>query len=171
MPSRLGSLLLVDEGGVPLRTTIGAWNPAEVTRIGAELARVVAAIHERGVIHGDINPGNILLAPPDGRPWLIDFDRATTVDGVLVSPPPEPGTMQAYLAPEQTGRTGRPVDQRADLYALGATLYHLATGKAPDAKQLLAQARKARPVDRRAAADAEFPCSSRGPSRLLLSPD
>jgi len=40
------------------------------------------------------------------------------------------GTL-AYLAPEQTGRTGRPVDQRADLYALGATLYELATGEPP----------------------------------------
>ena len=40
------------------------------------------------------------------------------------------GTL-AYLAPEQTGRTGRPVDQRADLYALGATLYELATGAPP----------------------------------------
>ena len=40
------------------------------------------------------------------------------------------GTL-AYLAPEQTGRTGRPVDQRADLYALGATLYELATGRPP----------------------------------------
>jgi serine/threonine protein kinase len=40
------------------------------------------------------------------------------------------GTL-AYLAPEQTGRTGRPVDQRADLYALGATLYEPATGAPP----------------------------------------
>ena len=64
-------------------------------------------------------------------PTLIDFDLATTFAEERPAFTHESeivGTL-AYLAPEQTGRTGRPVDQRADLYALGATLYALATGR------------------------------------------
>ena len=62
----------------------------------------------------------------DGAPCLVDFALAevgpeVTGQGEMV------GTL-AYLAPEATGRTGRAVDQRADLYALGAVLYELATG-------------------------------------------
>jgi serine/threonine protein kinase len=70
---------------------------------------------------------------PDGTPFLVDFALATSLTGIR----PEfthhreiVGTL-AYLAPEQTGRTARPVDHRADLYALGATLYELATGRPP----------------------------------------
>ena len=66
-------------------------------------------------------------------PTLIDFELATTFAEERPGFTHESqiaGTL-AYLAPEQTGRTGRPVDQRADLYALGATLYELATGQPP----------------------------------------
>ena len=87
---------------------------------------------ERGVIHRDITPANIVVAD-DGAPCLVDFALASSFAEIR----PEfthhaeiAGTL-AYLAPEQTGRTGRPVDQRADLYALGATLYELATGEPP----------------------------------------
>ena len=73
----------------------------------------------------------------DGAPCLVSFGLATSLAEIR----PEfthhsqiVGTL-AYLAPEQTGRTGRPVDQRADLYALGATLYELATGEPPFGSQ------------------------------------
>ena len=89
-------------------------------------------MHRRGVIHRDITPANIVV-PGDGAPCLVDFALATSFAEIR----PEfthhaeiAGTL-AYLAPEATGRTGRPVDQRADLYALGATLYELATGAPP----------------------------------------
>ena len=89
-------------------------------------------MHRRGVMHRDICPANIVLRR-DGAPCLVDFALATSLAEIR----PEfthhaeiVGTL-AYLAPEQTGRTGRPVDQRADLYALGATLYELATGEPP----------------------------------------
>jgi serine/threonine protein kinase len=90
-------------------------------------------VHRCGVVHKDINPANILLTGPEREPLLIDFDHATTFAEE------RPGFVHhreiagnlAYLAPEQTGRMGRPVDQRADLYGLGATLYELITGKQP----------------------------------------
>ena len=83
-------------------------------------------------MHRDITPANIVLSG-DGGPCVVDFALASS----LAEMRPEfshhtqiVGTL-AYLAPEQTGRTGRSVDQRADLYALGATLYELATGAPP----------------------------------------
>ena len=104
----------------------------EFLELALELARAVAGMHHRGVMHRDITPANVVLSV-DGVPTLVDFALATS----LAEMRPEfthhsqiVGTL-AYLAPEQTGRTGRSVDQRADLYALGATLYELATGAPP----------------------------------------
>lgn len=106
--------------------------PALLT-LALQLARILAAVHHAGVIHKDINPANIMFAGPSRQPLLIDFDLASTFTAE------QPGFTHhseivgtlAYLAPEQTGRTGRTVDQRADLYALGATLYEMAVGHPP----------------------------------------
>jgi diguanylate cyclase (GGDEF)-like protein len=105
------------------------------------LAGTLAAVHRHGVVHRDVSPANVLVPIVDGepaphaQPILIDFELATTV-AVELATPAGPvadvlaGTL-AYLAPEQTGRTGRPVDHRADLYAFGAVLYEAATGEPP----------------------------------------
>src|SRR5690606_8124990 len=81
----------------------------------------------------DVNPANILLTDPAQQPRLMDFSQAT----MLTESRPQfahhneiVGTL-AYPAPEQTGRTARPVDQRADPHAPGATLYELVTGAPP----------------------------------------
>ena len=131
-PSYPGSIVLADVGGTSLA---GLEKPPaldDLVGIAAELARAVAGMHGRGVIHRDITPANVVL-PPDGGICLVDFALATSLAEIR----PEfthhaeiVGTL-AYLAPEQTGRTARSVDQRADLYALGATLYELATGEPP----------------------------------------
>jgi diguanylate cyclase (GGDEF)-like protein len=127
------SIMLEDVDGTSLARRAMPLEINELTNLALDLARAVAAMHRRGVVHRDISPANIVLAGHRGTPFLIDFGLATTFAEIR----PEfthhneiVGTL-AYLAPEQTGRTGRPVDQRADLYALGATLYELATGKPP----------------------------------------
>ncbi|HEX2298307.1 MAG TPA: serine/threonine-protein kinase, partial [Pseudonocardiaceae bacterium] len=131
-PHSPNSIMMADGG--PTRLA-GLRKPLEVDELiglAVELARAVAGMHRRGVMHRDITPANI-VSSCDGGPCLVDFALATSVPEVR----PEVthhtqivGTL-AYLAPEQTGRTARPVDQRADLYALGATLYELATGGPP----------------------------------------
>src|SRR3569833_871709 len=104
----------------------------ELIGLAVELARTVARMHRRGVMHRDITPANIVISG-GGAPCLVDFALASSFAEIR----PEfthhtevVGTL-AYLAPEQTGRTGRSMDQRADLYALGATLYELASGGPP----------------------------------------
>jgi diguanylate cyclase (GGDEF)-like protein len=129
------TLLLRDDDGVPLADML-ATGPAEIAeavRIGHGLCAVLAGVHQAGVVHRDLNPSNVLLAGPARRPLLIDFNIATRAgnDGVDVSLPGQIEGTPAYMAPEQTGRTGRPVDHRCDLYALGVVMYELLTGCRP----------------------------------------
>ena len=131
-PRYPGSVVLEDAGGMSLASPAKPLAPDDLTGLAVRLGRAVAEMHRHGVIHRDISPANIML-PGDGGPCLVDFALATSFAEIR----PEfthhaeiTGTL-AYLAPESTGRTGRPVDQRADLYALGATLYELATGAPP----------------------------------------
>lgn len=129
------TLVLQDVAGVPLASLLrdGPLPVAQILQIAVPLARAVAAMHRRGVVHRDINPANILVSGPAHQPTLIDFNLASSFAEErpgFTHPSQVVGTL-AYMAPEQTGRTGRAVDQRADLYALGATLYELAAGRPP----------------------------------------
>ena len=101
---------------------------AEAVAVAVDIARALAAAHERGLIHRDIKPGNVMLLP-DARVKVVDFgiaraagsDTLTNTGVVLGS--------TAYLSPEQA--SGQPVDERADLYALGCVLYEMLTGRVP----------------------------------------
>ncbi len=98
----------------------------EVTRIGIDVCRALRHAHDRGVIHRDIKPGNLLLTG-EGHVKLSDFGiarlfgntRLTHVGSVL-------GTAE-YMAPEQA--EGRPVSPRSDLYSLASVLYMLLAGR------------------------------------------
>src|SRR5882757_7281764 len=131
-PRYPGSIVLADVGGTNLAELATPLGVDELIGLAVRLARAVAGMHRLGVMHRDITPANVVLSD-DGAPCLVDFASATSFAEVR----PEfthhtqiAGTL-AYLAPEQTGRTGRAVDHRADLYALGAVLYQLATGAPP----------------------------------------
>ncbi len=131
-PRYPGSIVLADAGATSLAGLAKPLAVDDLIGLAVELARAVAGMHRRGVMHRDITPANIVISG-DGAPCLANFKLATSFAEIR----PEfthhtqiVGTL-AYLAPEQTGRTGRSVDQRADLYALGATLYELATGAPP----------------------------------------
>ena len=101
----------------------------EILRIGMQTASGLAQAHGSGLVHRDIKPANIMLENGVERVKITDFGLARAVDdssvtqnGVLT------GTPQ-YMAPEQA--RGEPVDQRADLFSLGSTLYAMCTGRSP----------------------------------------
>ncbi|MER7008320.1 AAA family ATPase [Dactylosporangium sp. NPDC000555] len=132
VPAHAESITVEDVGDTSLAAVAKPLDVCDLIGLALNLARAVAGMHHRGVIHRDITPANIVISR-DGSPCLVDFTLATSF--AEIRPPfthhtEIVGTL-AYLAPEQTGRTGRSVDQRADLYALGATLYELATGAPP----------------------------------------
>jgi pimeloyl-ACP methyl ester carboxylesterase len=109
---------------------LGAIPWARAVRLVACAARGLGAAHARGIVHRDVKPGNLLLVDRDGDiAKVADFGvakvagaDALTKENALV------GTV-GYLSPEQIG--GESVDARADVYALGVTLYRLLTGRTP----------------------------------------
>jgi len=128
------TLVLKDPGGAPLDGLLG--RPLDVShflRIAIPLAGALGQVHERGLIHKDIKPANILVDAESGGVWLTGFGIASRLPREHQAPaPPEviAGTL-AYMAPEQTGRMNRSVDSRSDLYALGVTFYEMLTGQLP----------------------------------------
>jgi PAS domain S-box-containing protein len=127
-------LVLEDPGGEPLEHLLGA--PMEMgcfLRLAIAIAVTVGKLHQRGLVHKDIKPANILANQATGELRLTGFGIASGLPRERQSPrPPETlaGTL-AYMAPEQTGRMNRSVDSRSDLYALGVTLYRMLTGTLP----------------------------------------
>ena len=128
------SLCLVMEfvDGMSLAEVIarrGALPPAEAARIFAQVLDAVAHAHAQGVVHRDLKPGNILVQA-DGTAKVADFGIAKVVGDARMT---RTGTTMGsphYMAPEQVmGR--KEIDARADVYALGATLFETLTGRPP----------------------------------------
>jgi signal transduction histidine kinase len=127
-----------------LRDRLRDW-PEAVWPAAAMLAHIAEAVHHvhgKGVIHGDLKPGNILF-DDRGEPYLCDFGLARQpgrVDGIVGTP--------AYMAPEQA-ESGSAVDAATDVYALGVILYEVLTGQPPfragSAFELFLLARETRP--------------------------
>jgi formylglycine-generating enzyme required for sulfatase activity/predicted Ser/Thr protein kinase len=107
------------------------WEPARAAQLIETLARAIQHAHEQGILHRDLKPGNILLTA-DRRPKITDFGLAKrlhaptsqTQTGTVVGTP-------SYMAPEQARGEGKEIGPAADVYALGAILYELLTGRAP----------------------------------------
>lgn len=127
------ALVMVDPGGQPLDRLLGA--PLELGRfLGLALAAAVAlrGLHARGLIHKDIRPANLWI-DTTSQVRVSGFGFATLQPRERQAPaPPEilAGNL-AYMAPEQTGRMNRPIDNRSDLYALGVTFYEMLVGSLP----------------------------------------
>jgi hypothetical protein len=103
----------------------GALPPARVRELLATLIDGVAAAHARGVVHRDLKPENLILTRDGLR--ILDFGLARFVDGDAVDTTGPGGGTAGYMAPEQI--RGGSVDARADLFAIGAIAYELATGR------------------------------------------
>jgi|UniRef100_UPI0037835601 serine/threonine protein kinase/WD40 repeat protein len=109
----------------------GAMEPRQGATLVAKIARAVHYAHQRGVIHRDIKPGNILLDEA-GEPNLADFGLAKLLeaDMKLTMSDRVIGTPQ-YMSPEQASATGSEVTTAMDIYSIGAVLYEIITGRPP----------------------------------------
>jgi PAS domain S-box-containing protein len=126
-------LVLEDPGGVPLDQLLGqTLDLAFSLRLAVGLSSAIGHLHQRGIIHKDIKPANV-LADPLGRCWLKGFGIASRLprERQSAEPPDSVAGTLAYMAPEQTGRMNRSTDCRSDLYALGVSLYEMLTGTLP----------------------------------------
>ncbi|MEX3928369.1 ATP-binding protein [Paraburkholderia sp. BR10936] len=128
------TLVLEDPGGEPLDCLVG--HPLDIPsflRVGIALAQALDRMHERGLMHLDIRPANVVVDVVRGHAWLTGFSIALRHprEHRLPDRPEIIAGTPAYMAPEQTGRMNRCVDSRSDLYALGVTLYEILTGALP----------------------------------------
>jgi PAS domain S-box-containing protein len=127
-------LVLEDPGGEPINRLVqGPMEMKLFLRLAVGLADALSHLHRRHLIHKDLKPANVLVAPESGRVWLTGFGIASRLareHQPLKAPEFIAGTL-AYMAPEQTGRMNRSIDSRSDLYALGVTLYEMLTGSLP----------------------------------------
>ncbi|HEX4655213.1 MAG TPA: protein kinase [Mycobacteriales bacterium] len=106
----------------------GGFTPERAARYGAELADALEYVHERGLVHRDVKPANVLLSD-DGRVHLADFGIARLVDSAHETKTGDVLGTPAYFAPEQVA--GETVGPPADIYALGIVLFECLTGRRP----------------------------------------
>ena len=120
---------LIPEGGLPVE---------QIIEIASALGDALAAAHEKGIVHRDLKPANVMVSN-EGRVKVLDFGLAKDVRGSN----PGDATMTsdsrtqvgivmgtpAYMSPEQT--SGRPLDQRTDIFSVGVLLHEMATGRRP----------------------------------------
>ena len=116
----------------------GVLTPSQAVEFAALIADALAFAHERGVIHRDIKPGNIMVLP-DGRVKLMDFGIARLSEPTVKTQTGQMLGSPQYMSPEQIA--GDEVDGRADVFSLGVVLYEMVTGlkpfDAPDLSQVL----------------------------------
>ncbi len=152
--------------------------PTEAIAIAKAMALALAAAHAKGLVHRDLKPENILLPEGAGAPKLSDFglaravsavgDRGLTREGEVLGTP-------GFMAPEQCD-DGASVDHRSDLYALGATLFAMLSGRPPvvgatPLEVILKQLSEPAPALRTIARDVPEPVARVVDRLLLADPD
>ena len=127
------ALVMEDFAGRPLDGLPGPLGVVQFLPLAIQIVSSLAAVHRQEVIHKDIRPQNILFDQATGEVKITNFGIAALVpreQPISRGPPLVEGTLP-YVSPEQTGRTNRAIDQRADLYSLGVTFYWMLTNRLP----------------------------------------
>ncbi|MFB2919716.1 ATP-binding protein [Aerosakkonema funiforme] len=128
-------MLLEDFGGKSLAQLKLAGKLAliDFLNLAIDIAKILGQIHQKYIIHKDINLSNIILNPIDREVKIIDFGISTALsreNSTFRNPNLLEGTL-AYISPEQTGRMNREIDYRSDFYSLGVTFYELLINQLP----------------------------------------
>lgn len=129
------ALILEDIGGRSLNEILSSRKLSlrESLNIALKISILLARLHDKPIIHKDINPSNIVLNEKTNQVELIDFGISSVLSSekqTTTNVRPTEGTL-LYSSPEQTGRMNRGVDRRSDFYSLGVTLYEMLTGVLP----------------------------------------
>lgn len=163
--------------------------PEAVCWVGARLASALAYAHERGVLHRDVKPANVLMAA-DANPKLVDFNISFSSKVEGATPAAYFGGSLAYMSPEQLEacnpadeRSADTLDGRSDIYSLGVLLWELLTGRRPfpderiegawsqALKRMTAVRRQGVPADAKANLPADLPVGLDGTLLRCLAPE
>jgi serine/threonine protein kinase/Tol biopolymer transport system component len=109
----------IERGPLPLAEAVG---------IAEQIAAGLARAHEKGIVHRDVKPANIMVAP-DGRVKIVDFGIAKLADQSRITRAGAAVGTTAYMSPEQFH--GEPADARTDVWSLGVVIYEMVTGRPP----------------------------------------
>ncbi|MEP6809083.1 MAG: serine/threonine-protein kinase [Chthoniobacterales bacterium] len=126
------SMKFADRGTLRERMSKVRPQPRDAAQLMAKIARAVHHAHQRGILHRDLKPGNILLDGPEQKPFVSDFGIAKWIgrESALTLFPTALGTPY-YVAPEQAAGASAKLTTAADIYSLGAILYELLSGRPP----------------------------------------
>ena len=130
----------------------GPLAPARAVSVAARLADALAALHEKGCLHGDVKPSNIGFTS-EGSPKLLDFGLAHAVDDAAMV-----GGTLPYLSPEVLA--GRPAEEADDVWSLSVVLYEMVSGRHPFAGGTLEQVQRRIRRQRLAAGSAAAPSAT-----------
>jgi WD40 repeat protein/predicted Ser/Thr protein kinase len=134
------TLEFVDGGSLAQKLAGAPRSPRQAAELVETLARAIHCAHQHGIVHRDLKPANVLLTA-DGIPKITDFGLAKCAGPETGDTPVTPGRAltesgailgtPSYMAPEQASGKGQEIGPAADIYALGAILYELLTGRPP----------------------------------------